>query len=204
MNSLINQEIQDAINRHTKNICCTLGNKYNFDVQEAFAYITNDSFNIHNEKYNEKVDVFTTSDDILHREIIGNNNDNDNTEKKKRGRPKKIVDEVKEEKPKKKRGRPKKENKITIVTDTDDEEITQSIKPSTEELIAASITPSNTPTASMELIEDEISDSEEINVDEWYYKGDKYLKDDKNNIYCSETHNKIGRYCVNDDTIITS
>jgi hypothetical protein len=204
MNSLINQEIQDAINRHTNNICSTLANKYDFDVQEAVAFITNDSLNIHNEKYNEKVDVFTTSDDILHRGIIGNSNDDNKQEKKKRGRPKKIVDEVKEDTPNKKRGRPKKENKITIVTDTDDEAPPDN-KPSTEELIAASITPSNTPTPNnMELVEDVISDAEEINVDEWYYKGDKYLKDEKNNIYCTETHTKIGRYCVKDDTIITS
>ena len=224
MNSVINQEIQHAINRHTENICSTLANKYHFDAQEAVAYITNYGINNHNEKYNEKVGVFTNSDDILHLGIIRDSNDDETKpEKKKRGRPKKIVDEVKEDTPKKKRGRPKKENKITIVNDTDDESLPED-KPTTEDVIAASITPNNMQIENQQLLEQEqqaqelqeqeelqyqelqeenISD-QEIDVEEWNYKGDKYLKDDNNNIYCAETHKIIGRYCVDDDTIIAS
>ena len=110
------------------------------------------------------------------------------------------MDEVKEDKPKKKRGRPKKENKVTIVDDTDDEKVAE--KPSTEDLIAASM--SNVSEENGELQEESVSDEEnEINVVEWNWKGDKYLKDDNNNVYCANTHEIIGRYSPENDSIVS-
>ena len=196
--SVINQEIENAIIRHTKNICSSLGAKYNFDVQEAITYITNNNIDIHNEKLNEKMAVFTTANDTILNS--GNSTEHREPEKKKRGRPKKNMDEVKEDKPKKKRGRPKKENKVTIVDDTDDENVVDS--PSTEDLIAASM--SNVSEENGELQEESVSDEEkEINVVEWNWKGDKYLKDDNNNVYCANTHEIIGRYSPENDSIVS-
>ena len=196
--SVINQEIENAIIRHTNNICSSLASKYNFDVQEAITYITNNNIDIHNEKLNEKLGVFTTANDTILNS--GTSTEHREPEKKKRGRPKKNVDEVKEDKPKKKRGRPKKENKVTIVDDTDDENIVE--KPSTEDLIAASM--SNVIEEHGELQEESVSDEEkEINVVEWNWKGDKYLKDDNNNVYCANTHEIIGRYSPENDSIVS-
>lgn len=196
--SVINQEIENAIIRHTKNICSSLGAKYNFDVQESITYITNNNIDIHNEKLNEKASVFTAAHDIILNS--GASSERDEPQKKKRGRPKKNIDEVKEDKPKKKRGRPKKENKVTIVDDTDDENVVDS--PSTEELIAASM--SNVSEENGELQEESVSDEEkEINVVEWNWKGDKYLKDDNNNVYCANTHEIIGRYSPENDSIVS-
>lgn len=196
--SVINQEIENAIIRHTNNICSSLASKYNFDVQEAITYITNNNIDIHNEKLHEKLGVFTTANDTILNSGIST--EHREPEKKKRGRPKKNVDEVKEDKPKKKRGRPKKENKVTIVDDTDDENVVE--KPSTEDLIAASM--SNVIEEHGELQEESVSDEEkEINVVEWNWKGDKYLKDDNNNVYCANTHEIIGRYSPENDSIVS-
>lgn len=198
IHSVINQEIENAIIRHTKNICSSLGAKYNFNVQEAIAYISNNNIDLHNEKLNEKLDVFTSAHDIILN--TGGSSERDEPQKKKRGRPKKIVDEVKEDKPKKKRGRPKKENKVTIVDDTDDEKVNET--PSTEDLIVASM--SNVVEEHGELQEESVSDEEkEINVVEWEWKGDKYLKDDNNNVYCANTHEIIGKYSPENDSIVS-
>lgn len=217
----INQQIENAISRHTENICSSLASKYNFDVQDAVAYIRNTNIGIYNDKLNEKVGVFQNT----HSDILNNmrSNEHNEPEKKKRGRPKKVVDEVKEDKPKKKRGRPKKENKVTIVDDTDDEN--EVPKPSTEDLIAASmIDVSNTEAIEYhgeqgeekdeerqdeehqdeELKEENVSyEEKEINVVEWNWKGDKYLKDDNNNVYCYNTHEIIGRYSPGNDSIVS-
>lgn len=199
--SVINQEIENAIIRHTNNICSSLATKYNFDVQEAITYITNNNIDIHNEKLNEKLGVFNNAGDIILNSGIST--EHREPEKKKRGRPKKNVDEVKEDKPKKKRGRPKKENKVTIVDDTDDEDVVE--KPSTEDLIAASMSDvSNEEDPDAELKAEDVSyEEKEINVVEWNWKGDKYLKDDNNNVYCSNTHEIIGRYSPENDSIVS-
>ena len=199
IHSMINQEIENAIIRHTKNICSSLGAKYNFDVQEAIAYISNNTLDLHNEKLNEKVGVFTNANDIIL--SSGASSERDEPQKKKRGRPKKNVDEVKEDKPKKKRGRPKKENKVTIVDDTDEEKEPPK-PPTTEEMIVASM--SNVINDDGELHEESVSDEEkEINVVEWTWKGDKYLKDDDDNVYCHKTHEIIGKYSQENDSIIS-
>jgi hypothetical protein len=214
----INQEIQNAIIRHTKNICGSLASKYNFDVQDAITHITNNNIGVYNDKFNEKVGIFQNS----HSDILNNrpSNEQSEPEKKKRGRPKKVIDEVKDDKPKKKRGRPKKENKVTIVDDTDEE--IEVVKPSTEDLIAASmIDVSNEHDGEPdgeekdgeekdgeekdgELKEENVSyEEKEINVVEWNWKGDTYLKDDNNNVYCSNTHEIIGRYSQENDSIVS-
>lgn len=199
--SVINQQIENAIIRHTNNICSSLSAKYNFDVQEAIDFITNNNIDFHNDKLNEKVGLFTPANDIILNS--GTSAEHREPEKKKRGRPKKNVDEVKEHKPKKKRGRPKKENKVTIVDDTDDENVVET--PSTEDLIAASMSDvSNEEDPEAELTEEAVSyEEKEINVVEWNWKGDKYLKDDNNNVYCSNTHEIIGIYSRENDSIIS-
>jgi hypothetical protein len=204
----INQEIQNAIIRHTENICRSLASKYNFDVQDAITYITNNNIGVYNDKFNEKVGIFQN----CHSDILNNRHSNEQSEpeKKKRGRPKKVIDELTDDKPKKKRGRPKKENKVTIVDDTDEE--TEVVKPSTEDLIAASMVDvlnehdgePDGEEKDAELKEEEVSYQEkEINVVEWNWKGDKYLKDDNNNVYCSNTHEIIGKYSPENDSIVS-
>jgi len=210
MNSMINHDITRLINQQFKSIVCNLAVKYNFDEAEAITYLENYN-NIPttpaNFQSNEERPISTPNNDIPKNDIISNTPP---SEKKKRGRPKKAVDETaSEDKPKKKRGRPKKENNVTIVNDTDDDEPATNVK-STEDIIASSNTPANSPRENdddrdehndRELEEDPISDIE-IDVQEWSWKGDKYLKDENDTIYCTNTHQKMGRYCANTNTII--
>ena len=200
------KDIENIINNHVESVICALSKKYKFDSSEAINFIvkySNKNENTTSEQINENFGIFSVVD-----EVISNNNrltEDDkvsvDSEKKKRGRPRKTISEANEEdKPKKKRGRPKKENKVTIVTDTDDEE-EQSSQKTTDEIIASSITQISPNHSNNELDEEKLSDIE-IDVYNWTWKGDKYLKDVNNNVYCIKSHEILGKYSPERDIII--
>lgn len=185
MNVFIN-EFSKKYEQHMEYIIKILGDKYSFNTQEAIHYINN---------YDKPIDC---RNDDIYIKLEPQNLPQVLEEKKKRGRPKKPVDPS-EEKIKKKRGRPKKENTVTIVQDSDDE---IEIKKEPEESIQDKINKSIVITDIYDITEDlELEEEEYDNVEEWDYKGDKYLKDNKQNIYNLETREKIGNYDVIQDMI---
>lgn len=185
MNVFIN-EFSKNYEQHLESIIKILGDKYSFNTQEAIHYIND---------YHKPIDY---RNDDVYIKLEPQNLQQVLEEKKKRGRPKKPVDPS-EEKIKKKRGRPKKENKVTIVQDSDDE---IEIKKEPEESIEDKINKSIVITDVYDLTDDlELEEEEYDNVEEWDYKGDKYLKDNNQNIYNLESHEKIGIYDVIQDMI---
>lgn len=187
MNVFIN-EFSKNYQQHLESIIKILGDKYMFNTQEAIHYINS---------YHKPIDC--RNDDVyikLEPQDFNVSITNSHQEKKKRGRPKKPVDPS-EEKPKKKRGRPKKENKITIVQDSDDE---IEIKKEPEESIQDKINKSIVITDVYDITQDLELEEEEY-VEEWDYKGDKYFKDENQNIYNLETREKIGNYDAIQDLI---
>ena len=192
MDSFIN-EISKKYQQHIENTIKILSNKYCFNSEEAIQYINN---------YNNPIDnaidnAIDCRNDDVYIKVEPQNLQQVSEEKKKRGRPKKPIEET-QEKPKKKRGRPKKENKVTIVQDSDDEiEINKQSEKSIEEKIATSVIDDIV----NELEEEEIIYEEEPVVELWNYKGDKYFKDNNENIYNLETREKVGIYNKTDDMI---
>lgn len=187
MNVFIN-EFSKNYEQHLESIIKILGDKYSFNTQEAINYIND---------YHKPIDC--RNDDVyikVEPQDFNVSITNSHEEKKKRGRPKKPVDPS-EEKPKKKRGRPKKENKVTIVQDSDDEiEIKKEPEESIEDKINKSIVITD-----VYDITDDLELEEEEYVEEWEYKGDKYFKDENQNIYNLETREKIGIYNSTQDMI---
>lgn len=123
--------------------------------------------------------------------------------KTQRGRPKKstdVVDTASEssEAPKKPRGRPPKEKKI-VTEDSSDilkNLITEDITKSTQE---------KEENSTQEKEEEEVvddSDEEELAVTEFICKGNKYLKAADNTVYDINTHEEIGQWNPDTNTII--
>ena len=202
------KDIESTINNHVESIIHTLSKKYNFDSSEAINFInkySNINENTNSEQFNEKVGIFSVVDEISQISTNSRHEADDNVsvepEKKKRGRPRKMNNDTNDQdKPKKKRGRPKKENKVTIVTDTEDEKEEKHQK-TTDEIISSSITSSESISSNDELDEENLSDLD-IDVENWTWKGDKYLRDNKGNVYCVNTHEIMGTYDQERDIII--